>query len=278
MTRLLALCIFVFGISVTHAQIETPAPSPLAKVTQVVGITEVEITYSRPGIKGREIFGGLVPYNEVWRTGANASTKLSFSSSVTLEGNDIPAGTYSLYTIPNPEGWEIIINKKLDSGGRHVAEEDLIRFKVKPGDFPRSVERFYIGVEDMTDNSATIFLRWHKTEVPIRLEVPTKTLVMESIDNFVEKGDHGNAGSWYQAARYFYDNDVDTEKALEMVNKSLELNADPFWVWHTKALILAKLERNEGAVEAAKMSMQKAEEAGNTDFIRLNEELIKELQ
>ncbi len=271
------ILLFLF-VSIIFSQIKTPQPSPFATLSQVVGITEVKIEYSRPGIKGREIFGGLVPFGKIWRTGANAPTKINFSSDVTLEGNPVPAGEYTLYTIPNEKEWTIIIHKKLDAGQNPKQEDDLLRFKVKPKLVPIPVERFTIEVADMTTNSAKINLEWAQTLVSFGLEVDTDKLVMESINAFKEGENSNDAGGWYQAARYYYDSGKDLDEALDMINKSLEINENPFWVLRLKAEILAKKGDYKEAIVFAKKSLVKAQQAGNGFYVKMNEDSIKEWQ
>lgn len=270
------LMLIFFGLSLANAQIKTPQPSPFGSVTQVVGITEVTVEYSRPGIKDRAIFGDLVPFGKVWRTGANASTKIKFSTDVKLEGHPVPAGEYSLYTIPGEHEWKIIINKKLDSGQDHDASADLVTFKVKSKLIPLPVERFTIQIANMTDNSAQIILLWAQTEVPINMEIDTDAMVMQSIEAFKKTDNADNAGAWYSAARYYFDNDKSKDEALDMVTKSLEIDDSPFWVLRLKAEILAALEDYEEAVVFAKRSMVSAQKAGNDFYVGMNQKSIDE--
>lgn len=258
------------------AQIKTPQPSPFGKIMQTVGITEVSVEYSRPGIKERRIFGGLVPYGKVWRTGANASTKLKFSTDVKLEGNPVPAGEYSLYTVPGEKEWKIIINKKLDSGQDHDESADLVTFKVKPKLIPLPVERFTIEIADMTDTSAKIILRWAQTEVSIGMTVDTDAMVMQSIKAFKDSENTDDAGAWFQAARYYFENDKSKDEALEMIDKSLEIDSNPFWVLRLKAEILAAMGDYEEAVVFAKRSMVSAQKAGNEFYVDMNQKSIDE--
>ena len=154
---LLAIVLFM-AFTVVEAQIETPQPSPTATFSQKVGLTDVKITYSRPSVKGRKIFGDLVPYGQLWRTGANMATKFEFSDDVKIEGQDIPAGTYALFTIPGEEEWTVIFNKNWQQGGtgNYKEEEDAIRFTVKPGDMPMSVETLVIDINNVTSTSSSI--------------------------------------------------------------------------------------------------------------------------
>jgi Protein of unknown function (DUF2911) len=268
------LTLFFVSTTALFAQIKTPQPSPFCTISQVVGITDISIEYSRPGIKGRAIFGGLVPFGKVWRTGANKSTLLKFSTDVMLEGHKVPAGTYSLYTVPGEREWKIIINKKLDAGQNYVKEEDLLSFKVKPKLRPLAVERFTIEIADVTDNSANIVLMWAQTSVTIKLETDTDKMVMESIKKFRESEGPKTANGWYSAANYYFKNGKSLDDALDMVSKSIELNDKPFWVLRLKAQILAAKEDYEEAIVWAKRSMVSAQKSGNEQYVKMNEESI----
>ena len=268
------LLMLLLSTSILVAQVKTPQLSPFSTITQVVGVTDVTIEYSRPGIKGRQIFGGLEPFGKVWRTGANESTKLKFSTDVILEGHKVPAGEYSLYTIPREREWKIIINKKLDARQHYVKEEDLLSFKVKPQMRPLSVERFTIEIADMTANSANIVLMWAQTRVVIKLETETDKMVMEGIKEFLDSDEQENANAWFRAARYYFENKKDLGEALDMVSKSIELNDNPFWVLRLKSQILAAKGNYEEAIVFAKKSMVSAQKAGNDQFVKMNEEAI----
>jgi len=268
------LIVLFLATSFLFSQVKTPQPSPFATITQVVGVTDVSIEYSRPGIKGRAIFGGLVPFGKVWRTGANAATKIKFGTDVSLEGHKIPAGEYSIYTVPKERDWKIIINKKLDARENHVKEEDLLSFKVKPKMTPLSVERFTIEIADITNNSANIVLMWAQTRVVIKLEIETDKMVIEGIEKFLDADDQKNAGPWYSSARYYFENKKDLDKALDMVSTSLEIDDKPFWVLRLKSRILAAKGEYEEAIVWAKRSMVSAQKAGNDRYVKMNEEAI----
>jgi len=274
----ITLIVFLLFCGSIFAQNIQPAPSPFAKTTQVVGVTEVSVEYSRPGIKGRPIFGDLVPFGKRWRTGANAVTKLTFSTDVTLEGNKIPAGSYGLYTIPNKNEWKIIINKIADgSPGGYKAEEDIATFNVKPHLSPTVDERFTIEFADMTDSSAVIILKWARTRVPIKLEVDTEANVAKNVEAFEDAGNDDNAGGWYQVANYYFGK-KEYGDALDAVDKSLEIDANPFWVLRLKSRILAVQGDYEEAIVFAKKSLVSATKEGNEENVKLNEEAIKEWQ
>jgi hypothetical protein len=275
MKLLASLSLFFIFCGSLFAQSLLPAPSPFSKTTQIVGVTEVSVEYSRPGIKGREIFGGLVPFGEVWRTGANSVTKLTFSSDVTLEGKKIPAGSYSLYTIPNKNDWKIMINKVAEGGPNYDPKEDMASFTVKPHLSPVVVERFTIEIADITDSSAVILLKWARTRVPIALAVNTKANVEKNVEAFEDAGNDDNAGGWYQVANYYFGK-KEYGDAMDAVDKSLEIDANPYWVLRLKSQILAAQGDYDEAIVFAKKSLVSAQKAGNQNIMKLNEEAIKE--
>ena len=271
----ISLITFLLFCGSLFAQNLQPAASPFSKTTQVVGVTEVSVEYSRPGIKGREIFGGLLPFGKVWRTGANSVTKLTFSTDVTLEGRKIPAGSYGLYTIPNKNDWKIMINTVAEGNPDYKAENDIASFTVKPHLSPNVDERFTIEFADMTDSSAVILLKWARTRVPIKLEVDTKANVEKNVEAFEDAGNDDNAGGWYQVANYYFGK-KEYGDALDAVDKSLEIDANPFWVLRLKSRILAAQGDYEEAIVFAKKSLVSATKAGNENNVKINEEAIKE--
>jgi tetratricopeptide (TPR) repeat protein len=259
----------------TNAQVRTPAPSPSAKMMQTVGMTEVIIDYSRPGMKGREIFGGLVPYKEIWRTGANAATKITFSSDVIIEKNELKAGTYALYTIPSETEWTIIFHKNLTSNtGNYNIEEDVLRFNEKSSQMDNAVETFTIGVSNIGLGTANIDISWENTMVSLAID----TKVDAQVQSTIEKALSGpSMDDYYQAAAYNLVADKDLKQALEWINIAMEKGAtEKFWMVRRKALIEAKLGQYKKAIASAKMSLELAEKANNTDYVRMNEESIKE--
>jgi len=257
-------------------QLETPQASPTGTIGQKVGIMNVSVEYSRPGMKGRTIFGGLVPYGEVWRTGANEATKVTFSDDVKLEGHSLAAGTYALYTIPGEDEWTIIINQKMSWGTQYDAAGDVLRFQVKPGNAGRTIETFTISIGDITDNSATMELAWDHTLVRFGMEFDVEAKVMAQIESFAKNPLGGVSGSYYQAANFYFNHGKDLNQALEWVNKSLEISTDRYWVWRLKAQIQAGLNDYEGAIATAGTARMKAEEAGNQQFVKYNEDSIAE--
>lgn len=258
------------------AQLETPAPSPKGKLEQKVGVMTVTVHYSRPGIKGRKIFGGLVPYGEVWRTGANEPTTVTFSDPVKVEGKALPAGTYALYTIPGESEWKVIFNKKTTGQAIRDEKEDAAVCTVKPLQSLSSIETFTINISDITTNSANLELAWEKTVVRCKMEFDVDSKVMASIKRAMENPFSSAAGMFYESASYYYNTGKDLKTALEWVNKAAELNKNAYWVWRLKSQIHAALKDYTSAIAAAETSKARAQEAGNIQFVKFNDDAIAE--
>lgn len=262
------------GLGVQAQQLKVPAPSPVQTIKQNFALSDITIEYSRPSAKGRVIFGDLVPYDKLWRTGANASTKITFGEEVKVEGNVVPAGTYSLYTIPGKSEWTIVINKNITNWGTdgYKQEEDLVRFKVKTTSTGSPVETFTMGVSNISATSASIDIAWEKTSVSFKVTADIDGKIMKDIDGALA----ADKRPYFQAASYYYENDKDLNKALEWANKAFENNGKAFWIVHLKAKIQVKLKDYKGAIETAELSKSMAKEAGNDDYVKLNEKLIEE--
>lgn len=271
--------IFVAFIALMHnyvgAQIKSPQASPLGKISQNVGLTDITIEYSRPSTKGRKVFGGLVENNKVWRTGANASTKLTFNTDVKIAGNELKKGTYALYTIPNEKEWTVILHKNLDHWGadEYKQEEDVFRFQAKPMSLSTVVETFTMSVDNIKNSSCDIVLSWDKTAVSIPVQLLTDDAMVSSIKKAMEGI---SAGDYYTAARYYHEENKDAKQALEWVNKSLEKGGDKFWIMRLKALLQAKNGDYVGAIATAEKSSELARKEGNADYPRMNDESVKE--
>lgn len=273
---------FLFALVVAfslNAQVKTPQPSPFSKTTQKVGLTDVTLEYSRPGARGRTIFGDLVPYGKVWRTGANANTKITFSTSVTINGTTLKAGTYALYTIPNKKEWDVIFYADASNWGNPAKWDEAkvaAKAKVLTHQLPMKVESFTITFDDLTNNSATIGMIWENTYLNIKFEVPTHKSVMASINKTMSG--KPTANDFYSAAVYFKESNGDMKQAVKWINKTVELNGDktPFWVYRQQSLILAKSGDKKGAIKAAKKSLAGAKVAKNNDYIKMNTDSLKE--
>lgn len=261
----------------TFAQLQTPAPSPLGKLEQMVGLTQVTVEYSRPSMKERKVFGGLVPWEQLWRTGANANTKITFSDDVVINGQTLPKGTYALFSKPDPAFWEFIFYKDTNNGGLPQKWDEskvALRVKTDMEEFPIPVETFTISIGDLTNNSASLILIWEEFYAKMPFEVPTQTKALASIKKLMQGP---TSGEYYASAQYFFESGEDLQQALEWVNKAIELaTEEQFWVFRLKSQIQAELGDYELAVATAKKSLELARKAGNQDYVRLNENAIKE--
>lgn len=269
--------ILLFTVTLfVDAQVKTPAASPSAKVMQTVGMTEVEVAYSRPSMRGREIYGGLVPFDKMWRTGANASTKITFNNDVLIEGKDLEKGTYALYTIPGEGEWTVIIHKNVKHWGTggYKESEDAFRFTVKPISLDNAVETFTIGFSNIGLGTSNVDLTWEKTKVSFKVDTKVDDLVKGSIEKTLAGP---SMNDYYQAAAYNLMADKDLDQALEWINMAMEKGGDKkFWMVRRKALIEAKLKKYKDAITSAKLSKELAEKEGNKDYVRMNEASIKE--
>jgi hypothetical protein len=255
--------------------IKTPAPSPTQTIKQDFALSSIELNYSRPTTKGRKIFGDLVPFGAMWRTGANGATKVTFGEDVKVGGVAVKAGSYALYTIPNANEWEVILNKGVNNGGLsgYKAEEDVARFKVPSMSLPFALESFTMIISDVMPNSANIQILWENTAVSIPVEANIDANVMKQIDAAMNVDNR----PYFAAASYYFDNGKDMAKALEWANKAVEAQPKAYWVAHLKAKIQAKMGDKAGAKATALKSIELAKEAGNPDYVVLNEKLIKTL-
>ena len=265
------------GALADTAKVEFPQASPMCTLKQRIGLTDIEVDYSRPGVKGREIFGAMLPYGKVWRTGANSATKLVFSTDVKLNGHEIPAGTYALMTIPDKDEWTVIINKGSEQWGAYKYDEksDVVRFKVKPIKIDHSVETLTIEFDDIKDESADMKLVWDKTKVPIKLEVNFVDKLTKQIEAEMASDDKNKP--YFQAANFWFNHDKDLHQAKKWVDAAVA-EKDTFFIVHLQAKILAKLGDKAGALAAAKHSTELATKANDTAYVKLNEALIKSLQ
>jgi len=262
----------------TKLKITTPQPSPKATVEQRVGLTDISIEYSRPGVRGRTIFGDLVPFGKTWRTGANSNTKVTFSSDVSIDGQTLKAGSYGLYTVPNENSWEIMFYAESDNSGvpRDWDNTKVVaKTSVEVYSMPMNVETFTITFDDVSSTSAVIGLLWEKTYVGIKFEVPTDKLVSETIDAVMAASPE--AGDYYNAAIYYRQQDIDIKKANEWMEKAMSLTEKPaFWQLRQQSLIYAKMGETEKAIAVAEKSLELSKEAGNEAYIKMNTQSLAE--
>ncbi len=257
-------------------QLKTPAPSPSATVKQEFALSSIELSFSRPAVKGRKIFGDLVPYGKVWRTGANNATTITFGEDVTIGDKKVPAGKYGLLTIPGAESWTVIISKQTDvtSPAAYKQDQDLVRVNATPVTLPFSIESFNIGIDAISSNSCTIGLIWDNVYVPVPVKADVESKVMKQISDAMDKDNR----PYFAAAMYYMDNGKDLNKALEWFTKAEAANPAAFWVVHQKANCLAKLGKKQDAIAAANKSKTMAAEAKNDDYVSLNEKLLATLK
>ncbi|HEX7847539.1 MAG TPA: DUF2911 domain-containing protein [Chitinophagaceae bacterium] len=258
------------------AQLRTPAPSPTQTIKQDFGLGNVELVYSRPVAKGRKIYGDLVPFGKVWRTGANQATTLTFSEEVSIGGKKIPAGKYGLVTIPDKDKWTLIITKQLDvtSPAAYKAESDVVRVDVKPMAMGEKMESFTMQFANVKPTSCELQIMWENTAVALPISTDVETKVMAQIDQLMNKDNR----PYFAAAMYYMDNGKDLNQALSWFDKAVEANPTAFWMHHQRANCLAKLGKKADAKAAAEKSMTLAKEAKNDDYVQLNEKLLASLK
>lgn len=278
MKKVILSAALLFALTTMEAQVKTPQASPVSKVEQTVGLTNVEIEYSRPGSKGRTVFGELVPYGKLWRTGANANTTVAFSEDVTIDGKLLKKGKYALYTLPKADSWEVIFYNDTDNWGLPEKWDETavaLRTVVKPETLGRKVETFTIGVNNVDNDYANLEISWEKTLIPVRFEVPTQKVAMKSIETTLAGP---NANDYFSAAQYLYQSNGDMKKAQVWVNKACDMKGaeTPFWYLRLKSLVQAKNGDKAGAIETAKQSMASAEKANNQDYVKMNKDSIAE--
>jgi len=269
--------LIAFTVTV-NAQIKTPQPSPAAKIEQVVGLTDVSIEYSRPAMRGRTIFGGLVPYGEVWRTGANANTKITFGDNVIIDGQELKKGTYAIYTIPNETSWDVIFYSDANNWGTPKKWDDskvAVKTTVQVLLIDAKIESFTLVFDDVKTNSAVLGILWDNVYVGVPFDVPTNKIASKSIEK-VMAGPSGN--DYFQAATYYHTEGNDLKQALDWMKKATEGDNPPFWYLRRMSLIQADLGDKAGAIATAKLSLAGAEKANNAGYIKMNKESIAKWQ
>lgn len=261
----------------TNAQVVVPQLSPKSSLSQVVGLTQVNVEYSRPSSRGRNVFGDLVPFGKVWRTGANASTLITFGDDITIDGKNLKKGKYALYTLPKADSWEVIFYTDTDNWGTPEVWNEAkvaLRTIAKVNVINKNFESFTIDINNLDNNSGNLNLIWETTLITVKFEVPTQKIAMASIDKVLAGP---SAGDYYSSAQYYYQSKIDYSKSLTYINKAIELNKEtPYWYTRLKSLIQAKLGDKKGAIDTAKLSLAAATVAKNNDYIRMNQDSILE--
>ncbi|MFV5695296.1 DUF2911 domain-containing protein [Flavobacterium sp. LB3P122] len=273
---LIAFAIIIANFTI-EAQVKTPQSSPKATVIQAVGLTDVEINYSRPSARGRAVFGNLVPFGKVWRTGANENTTISFSDDVVIDGKILKKGKYALYTVPKIESWDVLFYSTTDNWGNPAEWNEAnvaLKVTVKPETLSKNVETFTIGISGLDNNFAFLEMYWENSYAAVKFEVPTEKKATANIEKALAGP---TAGDYFSAAQFLFQSNGDNNKALVYVNKALDMNTEkPFWYNRLKSLIQAKLGDKKGAIETAKLSLAAAEIAKNQDYIKMNKDSIEE--
>ena len=274
--RKLALSLCFVGTSFLYGQVQSPQPSPAAQLMQTIGLTEVSISYSRPSAKGREVIGNLVPFGQVWRTGANKNTTIHFSDPVVIEGKKLSAGTYAIYSKPSASSWEVYFYTDTENWGlpekwdpaKVAAAVQVIPATTSP------LESFSIWISDLTHNDGVLNIGWENTMLALKIEVPTHEKAMASIEKTL--ANNPKERDYYSSAVYYLQSGQDLQQAKEWIHKAIEMNDKPYWYFRQQSLILAALKDTKAAIEAAKKSLSRAQEAGNMDYVKMNTESIAE--
>ena len=273
-TALLVLVSFIPAFS----QIKTPQPSPTCKLSQEVGLIKIDVEYSRPGAKGRKIFGDLVPFGALWRTGANASTKVTFSDDASAGGVKLAKGTYALYTVPGEKEWSIVFYKNTSIWGAPAPadfkEEDVAaRFNVPVQALHDKLETLTIDFNNLKNDGADLEISWENTKVAIPITVDTDAKVMADIKTTM---DGPSANAYWAAGRYYFEEKKDMKQALEWVNKAMEKGGEKYWMLRVKSQIQAELGMTKEAIATAEKSIEQAKADNNNDYVRMNEKSIAE--
>jgi len=274
------LLITLITFSYSFSQIETPQPSPAAEIDQIVGLTEMHVEYSRPSMRGREIFGNLVPYNKIWRTGANASTKISFSTNVEINGQMVAAGQYSIFTVPNDSEWEFILYNDTSVRGvprdwddKNVVLSTMVEIKKHPD--PISIETFTIAFDALNNNYAVMSMMWDDVYAPVTINVPTKDIVEKNIQKVMSE--EPKASDYYAAAVYYMQENVNLSMAVKWMDKAMEMTENPqFWQLRQQSLMYAANGDLKAAIRIAKKSLEAAKAANNQDYVKMNKDSIEE--
>ena len=278
--RAIIFTLLLFTVNLSFSQINTPRVSPASEVEQMVGLTEIEIEYSRPSMRGREVFGNLVPFGKVWRTGADNSTKISFDTDVIISGKTIQSGTYSIFSIPNKESWEIILYSDVELWGvpRDWSENKIVfssMFDVKKLKKSNTVETFTISFNDLTNNDVIMSISWENTSVDIKIEVPTRSMVEKDISNVLN--DNPKASDYYAAAVFYRQENVNLSQALLWMNKAIEMFENPrFYHYRQQSLLMAANNKFSEAIDAANKSLDDAIKSDNQGYVKMNRESIAE--
>ena len=275
--RAFIFTILLFVSCLGFSQINTPRFSPASEIEQMVGLTEIEIEYSRPSMRGREVFGNLVPFGKVWRTGADNSTKISFDTDVIISGKTVQSGTYSIFSIPNKESWEIIFYSDVELWGvpRDWSDDKIVFSSTYKVNKINTVETFTISFNDLTNNDVNMNISWENTSVDIKIDVPTRSMVEKDISNVLN--DNPKASDYYAAAVFYRQENVNLTQALLWMNKAIEMFENPrFYHYRQQSLLMAANNKFSDAIDAANKSLDDAIKADNQGYVKMNRQSIAE--
>ena len=270
---LLFLVLTALGMDANAQSFKVPTPSPLQTIKQEFSLSSVEITYSRPALRGRKIFGDIVPFGKLWRAGANAPTKVTFGEDVKIMGKSLKAGSYQLMINPTERSWEIIFNKGTDGVFNYHPEENVLTVAVPTATLQYPVESLAYQFELVAANKMFIQISWEKTFVSIPVETEIDAKIAASIEQVMS----ADTKPYFESASYYFETGRDLNKALEWATKATASSPTAFWVFHLKAKIQAKMGDKAGAKVTALKSIELAKAAKNDDYVALNEKLIKGL-
>ena len=266
-------CLFLNNVL---AQVKFPAASPTQTIKQDFGMGNIELTYSRPSAKGRKVFGDIVPMDKLWRTGANAATKITFDNPVEIGGKKIDTGSYILYTIPGEDNWEVILNKGLKNWGvdGYKESEDVVRFKVPAIKSTTNIETFTMQFANVKAESCDLQVMWEKRAIAILISTSIKDKIRAQLDAAMLT----DKKPYWQAAQFYNDFDKNLPKALDNINKATQENPKAFYMFLYKARIQKEMGNIAAALETSKISLALSKEAKNDDYVRMNEQLQKDLK
>jgi hypothetical protein len=276
MKKLIVVLSLMLVATTAMAQIEAPQPSPSAKAMQTVGLTEVTLEYSRPAKRGRAIFGELVPFDKLWRTGANSNSMITFSDDVKFAGTDVKAGTYAVYTKPGKKEWTVMLyNDTSNWGNPKTWDENKVvaTATVETKKINYEVESWTMAINEVTMEGAHLQMMWEKTLVAVPFSVPTAAKTEASIDKVMAGP---SANDYYSAATFYLDANKNLQQAHEWISEAVEARPEAYWMHRKKSLIEAKMGNKSAAIASAKISLTLAEEAKNMDYVKLNVDSLKE--
>ena len=275
--RAFIFTILLFVGCLGFSQINTPRFSPATKIEQMVGLTEIEVKYSRPSMRGREIFGNLVPYDKIWRTGADNSTKISFTTDVIIDANKIKAGTYSIFSIPKQDEWLVMLYSDVELWGvpRNWSDDKIVFSSAYKVNKINPVETFTISFNDLTNNDVNMSISWENSSVDVKIEVPTRSMVEKDISNVLN--DNPKASDYYAAAVFYRQENINLSQALLWMNKAIEMFENPrFYHYRQQSLLMAANNKFSEAIDAANKSLNDAIKADNQGYIKMNKQSIAE--